>query len=79
MLRLLVVERPPQNLVGWFCDHQPVAGCKRQVRVGTAFDVLDQLGIEQERFAIESGKFNHVALSCFSFSGLPPERHQLVK
>ena len=55
VLRLLVDHGPPQHLVHRLGHHQPLAGRERDERVGPGLDVLDQLGVEDERFASQVG------------------------
>ena len=63
MLRLLVNHGPPHDLIQRFGHDHAITAHKRDMRVGSRLDVLDQVGVEHEGFATQTGQLNHCSLT----------------
>jgi hypothetical protein len=61
---LLVDYCTAKDFVHRFYDNHPLARSERDERIGTSFNVLNQIGVQKERFAAEPREFDHV----FSFA-----------
>ena len=59
VLRLLVQYGAPHDFVHGLSHDHALAGGERDERVRSGFDIANQLGIEHERLAAESGQFDN--------------------